>query len=34
MENFTKEQLQFYCENLRNSEGVFSDKKNMFENNP
>ena len=31
--SLTKEQLQFYCENLRNSEGVFSDKKNMFENN-
>lgn len=31
--SLTKEQLQFYSENLRNSEGVFADKKNMFENN-
>ncbi len=31
--SLTKEQLQFYSENLRNSEGVFTDKKNMFENN-
>lgn len=31
--SLTKEQLQFYSENLRNSEGVFTDKKNLFENN-
>lgn len=29
----TKEQLEFYSINLRNSEGIFTDKKNMYENN-
>ena len=31
--SLTKEQLEFYSKNLRNSEGLFTDKKNMFENN-
>ena len=31
--SLSKEQLEFYSENLRNSEGIFTDKKNIFENN-
>lgn len=31
--NLTKEQLDFYSTNLRNTEGVFVDKKNLLENN-
>lgn len=31
--NLTKDQLEFYSTNLRNSEGVFVDKKNLLENN-
>ena len=28
-----REQLDFYYENLRNSEGIFISKKSLFENN-
>ena len=31
--NLTKDQLDFYSTHLRNSEGVFADKKNLLENN-